>query len=78
MNPSDFVCGVLAGWTQVFFGQPFDFVKVRIQTAKHFVLPPRQIVKDIYQEHGLIGFYRGSSSLVLGFAAIIGVEFLVF
>lgn len=33
MNISDFCCGLLAGWAQVIVGQPFDFVKVKIQTA---------------------------------------------
>ena len=58
-------------------GQPFDFIKVRIQTATKEV-PIFTIAKDIKQEFGLKGFYRGSSSLFFGFAFVIGTEFLVF
>lgn len=77
MKVSDFCCGLLAGWTQVVVGQPFDFVKVKIQTALKEV-PILSIAKDIKREFGLRGFYRGSSSLFFGFAFVIGTEFLVF
>lgn len=77
MNITDFFCGLLAGWTQVVVGQPFDFIKVRIQTATKEV-PIFAIAKDIKQEFGLKGFYRGSSSLFFGFAFVIGTEFLVY
>jgi hypothetical protein len=46
MNISDFCCGLLAGWAQVIVGQPFDFVKVRIQTAVK-ELPIWQITREI-------------------------------
>jgi solute carrier family 25 carnitine/acylcarnitine transporter 20/29 len=72
MNIPDFVCGLFAGWTQVMIGQPFDFVKVKIQTSTSKTHSIPQITKDIYQQYGLKGFYRGSSSLLFGFAFIIG------
>ena len=72
MNISDFVCGLFAGWTQVIIGQPFDFVKVKIQTATDNNHSIPKITKDIYQQYGLKGFYRGSSSLFFGFAFTIG------
>lgn len=78
MNITDFVCGLCAGWTQVIIGQPFDFVKVKIQTATHAPPSIPQITQDIYQQYGLKGFYRGSSSLLFGFAFTIGTEFLVY
>jgi hypothetical protein len=71
MNVSDFCCGLLAGWAQVIVGQPFDFVKVKIQTALK-ELPIWQITREIKSEFGLKGFYRGSSSLFFGFAFVIG------
>lgn len=77
MNATDFFCGLLAGWAQVLVGQPFDFIKVKIQTAKQPSFSSIEIAKDIYRTYGLSGFYRGSSSLFFGFACTIGTEFLV-
>jgi len=48
MNISDFVCGLFAGWTQVIVGQPFDFIKVKVQTAPAGALSITKITKDIY------------------------------
>jgi len=78
MNPTDFFCGLVAGWTQILVGQPFDFIKVRIQTAQKSTLSIPTIAKQIYSEYGLSGFYRGSSSLFFGFAFTIGTEFLIY
>lgn len=78
MNTTDFCCGLLAGWAQVLVGQPFDFIKVKIQTAQAPSASTLQIAKDIYRTYGPLGFYRGSSSLFFGFACTIGTEFLVF
>jgi solute carrier family 25 carnitine/acylcarnitine transporter 20/29 len=72
MNATDFMCGLVAGWSQIIIGQPFDFIKVRIQTAVKSPPTIPQIVKDIYSEYGLRGFYRGASSLFFGFAFTIG------
>ena len=77
MNITDFVCGLFAGWTQVIIGQPFDFIKVKIQASTH-TLSIKDITKDIYQQYGLKGFYRGSSSLLFGFAFTIATEFLAY
>jgi len=71
MNLQDFLCGLTAGWTQIILGQPFDFVKVKIQTATN----PSSVfsyAKEILNEFGWKGFYRGSSSLFFGFAGTIG------
>lgn len=32
MKFQDFVCGIFAGWSQIIFGQPLDYIKVRLQT----------------------------------------------
>jgi Mitochondrial carrier protein len=49
MKATDFLCGLIAGWSQIIVGQPFDFVKVRVQTAiESSPQTIRQIATDIY------------------------------
>ena len=72
MKATDFVCGLFAGWTQVLVGQPLDYIKIRIQAAQNSNFSTVEIAKDIYKSYGLKGFYRGSSSLLFGFAFTIG------
>lgn len=72
MNTADFVCGLLAGWAQVLVGQPLDYIKVKIQTSQ-LSISATEIIKNIYKDYGLKGFYRGSSGLFLGFSCTIGI-----
>lgn len=78
MNLVDFYCGLVAGWSQVLIGQPFDFIKTKIQSSSTGNYNIYEIAKQIKDQHGLTGFYRGSSSLLFGFGFTIGTEFLVF
>lgn len=78
MNATDFLCGLMAGWTQIIVGQPLDFIKVRIQTAQKPSPSIPSILRDIYSQYGLKGFYRGASSMFFGFAFTIGTEFLIY
>jgi hypothetical protein len=78
MSTINFICGACAGWTMVAVGQPFDYIKVKIQTSK---VPPTsewQVAKDIYKTLGLKGFYRGSSSMIFGYTFVGGTEFMVY
>ena len=34
MKVQDFICGLLAGWSQIITGQPFDYIKIIYQTEK--------------------------------------------
>ena len=77
MNLADFCCGMLAGWSYTLVGQPLDYLKTVMQmTTKN----PSEIniMKDIYKKHGFKGFYRGSSSMFLGFSLVGGMEFCVY
>jgi hypothetical protein len=79
MNIGDFFCGLLAGWSQVLVGQPLDFIKVRIQTSSSTSpTSTMHIAKDIYRTFGFKGFYRGSSSLLLGYSCTLGAEFFIY
>jgi len=69
----DFVCGVLAGWSQVLVGQPLDFIKMKYQTSSSQKVSASIFAKEIVKDHGLLGFYRGSSSLFFGFSFTIAL-----
>ena len=77
MDPKDFVCGLLAGWAQVLVGQPLDYMKVKIQTNEESKSLLR-IAKNIHKQHGMFGFYRGSSSILFGVSSTVALEFLVY
>ncbi len=73
MKFQDFLCGLFAGWSQIIFGQPFDYIKVRLQTeSENNKKSIMQTARQIQNQHGFKGFYRGSSSLFFGFAFTIG------
>lgn len=69
----DFICGLAAGWSQILTGQPLDFIKVKYQLSTANTISATQLAREIVRDHGLFGFYRGSSSLFLGFSFTIAL-----
>ena len=53
----DIVAGSFAGVVQVLSGQPFDLVKVRLQTSSSYN-GTIDCVKKIYQNEGIAAFYK--------------------
>ena len=74
----DFACGLAAGWSQIITGQPLDFIKTKYQLSKTSNVGFSQFAKEILKEHGIMGFYRGASSLFYGFAFTIALEFAIY
>lgn len=66
--------GTLAGLSMVTVGQPLDYLKTLYQVRMHS-LPS---VREIYQEIGLKGFYKGASSIYLFAGAVTALEFETF
>lgn len=66
--------GTVAGWSIVTMGQPLDYLKTLYQTRDHH-LPA---IKDIYRDIGLLGFYKGASSLYLFAGLVTALEFETF
>lgn len=67
-----FVSGGFGGICLVLVGQPFDLVKVKVQTEDTSVL---RVVKDILRTHGVRGFYRGVSAPLIGITPIFAICF---
>lgn len=60
----NFSSGVVSGFTETLFTNPFDLVKTREQTNK-YVKGYYNNILDIYKDKGLRGFYRGYLSMGL-------------
>ncbi|KAI9136280.1 mitochondrial carrier [Paraphysoderma sedebokerense] len=80
----EIVAGSFGGICQVLSGQPFDTIKVRIQTQP--TPPPGQpplyngvvdCVKKTYQNDGFRGFYKGTLTPLLGVGLCVSIQFAV-
>lgn len=62
-NLKDIICGFISGWTQVIIMQPFEIVKIRLQTQSA-ENPYYKGMVDAFQriakEEGMLAFYKGS------------------
>ena len=69
MNQSvkDIISGFVSGWTQVIIMQPFEIVKIRLQTqstANPYYLGVVDAFKKILKEEGPLSFYKGKAYLI--------------
>ncbi|XP_049851924.1 uncharacterized protein LOC126328065 [Schistocerca gregaria] len=72
-----FLAGTVAGWAQVLVGQPFDTVKVRLQTASEAKYSgSMDCVKKILVNEGIRGFYKGTTVPLIGIGACVSVQFV--
>lgn len=72
----DTASGFVGGATQVLVGQPFDLVKVRIQTGQ-FSTPLEAFSKTLKNE-GPLAFYKGTAAPLIGVGACVSVQFYAF
>ncbi|KIJ50421.1 hypothetical protein M422DRAFT_65764 [Sphaerobolus stellatus SS14] len=74
----DLTAGTAGGVLQVLVGQPFDIVKVRMQTA-----PPGtysgmvQCATGILKNEGPLAFYKGTLSPLMGIGVCVSIQFAV-
>ncbi|KAJ1985105.1 Mitochondrial carrier protein ymc2 [Dimargaris cristalligena] len=80
----DCMAGTVGGILQVFSGQPFDTVKVRLQTMPRPApgQPPLyqgtlDCVRQTYRAEGLAGFYKGTTTPLVGVGLCVSIQFLV-
>ena len=77
----DFLAGTVGGVVQVLIGQPFDIVKVKLQTAGTSVgssggsVTARGVVADVWSRGGVRGFYAGTLVPLLGVGACVSIQF---
>ncbi|KAI5790713.1 mitochondrial carrier domain-containing protein [Peziza echinospora] len=75
----DLFAGAAGGVAQVLLGQPFDIIKVRLQTSTA-VPPPTaiQTALSLYKSEGPLSFYKGTLTPLLGIGACVSVQFGAF
>jgi len=74
MSKDDFIAGSLAGVMQVLSGQPFDLIKVKMQTQVSNTTIASSVSK-IYLNDGILGFYKGTLSPLAGISLCVSIQF---
>lgn len=73
----DLFSGAMGGIAQVLIGQPFDIVKVRLQTTTQYS-GALDAAKSIYRHEGALAFYKGTLTPLIGIGACVSVQFAAF
>jgi len=74
----DLLGGTMGGIAQVLVGQPFDTVKVRLQSAPEGTYSGAgDVIKRLLANEGPRGFYKGTLTPLIGVGACVSVQFSV-
>ncbi|KAL7910888.1 mitochondrial carrier domain-containing protein [Trichoderma velutinum] len=73
----DLFSGAVGGIAQVLIGQPFDIVKVRLQTSNQYA-GALEAAASIYKNEGALAFYKGTLTPLIGIGACVSVQFGAF
>ncbi|KAJ5084460.1 hypothetical protein NUU61_009039 [Penicillium alfredii] len=73
----DLGAGAAGGMAQVLLGQPFDIVKVRLQTTTQYS-SALDCATKIFQNEGPAAFYKGTLTPLIGIGACVSVQFGAF
>ncbi|KAH6686819.1 mitochondrial carrier domain-containing protein [Plectosphaerella plurivora] len=73
----DLFSGAAGGITQVLVGQPFDIVKVRLQTSTT-QSSALETAQSILKNEGPLAFYKGTLTPLLGIGACVSIQFGAF
>ncbi|KAK3117149.1 carrier protein ymc1 [Teratosphaeriaceae sp. CCFEE 6253] len=73
----DLFAGAVGGVAQVLIGQPFDIVKVRLQTTSNYT-GALDCASQILKNEGASAFYKGTLTPLIGIGACVSVQFGAF
>jgi len=74
----DFLAGGGGGLCLLAVGQPFDIVKVRMQTQSHLYKSSMDCVSKLVTKEGPAAFYKGVVPMAAGIAPVFALSFLGF
>ncbi|QPG76509.1 hypothetical protein FOA43_003898 [Brettanomyces nanus] len=72
----DTLAGFAGGAIQVLIGQPFDLVKVRMQTGQFH--SPYEVIANTLKNEGITAFYKGTLAPLFGVGACVSIQFYGF
>ncbi|KAG1435630.1 hypothetical protein G6F56_013900 [Rhizopus delemar] len=72
-----FLSGGFGGMASVLVGQPFDLVKVRLQTSEGLYKSTFDCFQQIIKKDGVVGLYRGMATPFASITPIFAVSFWV-
>ncbi|KAH8917447.1 mitochondrial carrier [Atractiella rhizophila] len=70
----DLTAGTVGGIAQVLVGQPFDIVKVRLQSSNAYS-SALQCTTSILKNEGPLAFYKGTAMPLVGIGACVSLQF---
>ncbi|KAJ2772622.1 Mitochondrial carrier protein ymc2 [Coemansia nantahalensis] len=73
----DYLSGWVGGISRVLAGQPFDTIKVRLQTQPDMYRGTVDAVRKTVQNDGFAGFYKGTTTPLVGVGIYVSVQFTV-
>jgi solute carrier family 25 carnitine/acylcarnitine transporter 20/29 len=73
-----YASGALAGVSRAFVGQPFDTVKVKMQTHPEMYRSSAAALRCVLRTEGVKGLYRGVTAPLTGNAVISCIQFSVY
>lgn len=71
---SKFMAGSLSGALGTIVGNPFDVLKTKGMTNTQKEIPMSELVKKLYSQQGLMGFYRGFSANIMRASVLNGTK----
>ncbi|OLY85488.1 putative mitochondrial carrier [Smittium mucronatum] len=74
-NVLDVVAGSFGGIGQVLAGQPFDTIKVRLQTQPQLYSGTLDCIKKLIKSDGFMGLYKGTTSPLMGVGLCVSIQF---
>jgi solute carrier family 25 carnitine/acylcarnitine transporter 20/29 len=73
----DLFSGAVGGIAQVLIGQPFDIIKVRLQTTSNYK-GAADCATQILKNEGPSAFYKGTLTPLIGIGACVSVQFAAY
>lgn len=73
----DLFAGAMGGVAQVLIGQPFDIIKVRLQTTSQYS-GAVDAAASIWKKEGPLAFYKGTLTPLVGVGACVSIQFGAF
>lgn len=68
----EFLIGCVSGFSKIYTGQPFDIVKVRVQSSGG---NPLAVVTNIIKNEGVFALWKGSLPPLIGVGATVALQF---